>query len=233
MGFLIRHDFDQLISQTDLDVIIDQDDHILDECMRSTQSEISSYLRGRYDVDQLFFDVIAWDQTSTFPVGAVVLLHAEAWANNIANSYVVGDLVTFGVDQTVFRCIQDTTNQKEQPTDVAYWEPIGMNDQLYSVTAEATNQKPNDSNYFTPRDPRNQHLVQMFIDVLLYHLHSRINPRNIPEFRIQRRDDQIAYLKAVADPRKNIQPDFPLLDKGIDKGHDIVFGKTDQTSFRY
>lgn len=235
MGFLIRHDYDQLISQTDLDVIIDQDDHILDEVMRSTQSEIKSYLSGRFDVDQMFFHLTEYKVGQTYEIGTIIVLVADDWANNIANSYVVGDLVAYDVNggTNVFRCIQNTTNAKEQPSDPAYWVEIGIQDQLYNVTAQAINQNPNDTNYFTPRDPRNQHLVQMFVDVLLYHLHSRINPRNIPEFRISRRDDVISYLKMVADPRKNIQPDFPLLDKGTDKGHDITFGKSDQTSFRY
>lgn len=45
-------------------------------------------------------------------------------------------------------------------------------------------------------------------DLLLYNLHSSANPRNIPEFRIQRRDDAITWLKAIANRRSNITADF-------------------------
>lgn len=45
-------------------------------------------------------------------------------------------------------------------------------------------------------------------DLLLYNLHSSANPRNIPEFRIQRRDDAITWLKAVSDRRSNVTADF-------------------------
>lgn len=47
-------------------------------------------------------------------------------------------------------------------------------------------------------DNRNQQMVNYLIDVVLYHLHSRISPRNIPELRVKRYDDAIAWLKQCA-----------------------------------
>jgi hypothetical protein len=47
-------------------------------------------------------------------------------------------------------------------------------------------------------DNRNQQMVNYLIDIILYHLHSRIAPRNIPELRVKRYDDAIAWLKQCA-----------------------------------
>lgn len=55
-----------------------------------------------------------------------------------------------------------------------------------------------DPTQWTKGDTRNQLIRMHLVDITLYHLHSRINPRNIPEFRIARRDDCISWLKMVA-----------------------------------
>ena len=47
-------------------------------------------------------------------------------------------------------------------------------------------------------DNRNQQMVNYLIDIILYHLHSRIAPRNIPELRVKRYDDAIYWLKQCA-----------------------------------
>lgn len=47
------------------------------------------------------------------------------------------------------------------------------------------------------------------IDIMLYNLHnSRVNPRNIPENIVVKRDDATDWLKDVADPRTNTKAAF-------------------------
>jgi phage gp36-like protein len=227
MGFLIRHDYGQLITNDDLNVIIGNNEHILDEAMKSTQVEIESYLRDRYDVALMFPDLTQWTESKTFNIDQAIILAADNWT---AKNYAVGDLVSFDSGQSlIYRCVQLTVSN-EIPTNVTYWEPIGIMDQLYSCIQIATNQKPNDAAYFTPTEQRDPHLVRMFIDLMLYELNSRIKPRNIPEFRIQRHDDVIMYLKNVADPRKNISPNFPLIILDDGTGFDISFGTSPNVS---
>jgi hypothetical protein len=48
------------------------------------------------------------------------------------------------------------------------------------------------------RDNRNQQLVNYIIDIMLYHLHARISPRNIPELRLERYDNAKAWLTQCA-----------------------------------
>lgn len=45
---------------------------------------------------------------------------------------------------------------------------------------------------------RDQQILSTIIDISLFHLHSRIAPRNIPELRQTRYDNAIAWLKMCA-----------------------------------
>jgi len=224
MGFIIRHDFDQLITPTDIDVITGADNHILVEAERSTQLEVKSYLRTRFDVASMFPNVITWTNTRINTAGELVFLTAPDWAHQL---YEVGETVTFD-NEKVYRCILNTTasGSSQDPTNATYWELIGSNDTLYLTAVTNTAEKLNDVSFFTVNDPRDALLVRLMVDLMLYEIHSRINPRMIPELRIQRRDDVIKYLSSVADPRKNIDPGFPLIDFGDDRGVDISFGAT-------
>lgn len=60
----------------------------------------------------------------------------------------------------------------------------------------------------TARDPQ---LLNYIIDLTVYHLHSRIAPRNIPELRQTRYDNAIGWLKMCAmgdvTPKLEIQPE--------------------------
>lgn len=73
---------------------------------------------------------------------------------------------------------------------VAYWGT--------GVALSYVNQIPTNTAVFESGDNRNQELVMYCIDIALYHLHSRIAPRNIPELRVKRYDDAIAKLKNYA-----------------------------------
>jgi phage gp36-like protein len=77
-------------------------------------------------------------------------------------------------------------------------------------------------------------IKRMVIDVLLYNLHNTVNPRNIPEKRIQLRDDAISWLKKVADPRSNVKAYFlPLKDFGDKRGNDLSWGSNSKKMHKY
>ena len=71
---------------------------------------------------------------------------------------------------------------------------------------------------FVPKEiqlvPLNSTIKRMTIDIALYNLHnSRVNPRNIPENIVQKRDDAIRWLKDVANPKSMVEANFlPLRD---------------------
>lgn len=63
---------------------------------------------------------------------------------------------------------------------------------------------------------RNPRIVILMVDIVLYHIHSRIAPRNIPEIREVRYEQAIEWLKAVN--KGTIVPDLPMLDDPINGG---------------
>lgn len=69
---------------------------------------------------------------------------------------------------------------------------------------------------------RNPVLVLYMADMVLYHIHSRIAPMNIPELRGIRYDAAIGWLKRVADGKLN--PDLPLLDETEDLIGNVRYG---------
>lgn len=71
---------------------------------------------------------------------------------------------------------------------------------------------------------RDDKLIQVCVDIALYHLFSSAVPRNIPETRIQRYDDSIKWLEKVQ--RGTITMDLEVLTDtdGKQQGHTIQYG---------
>jgi hypothetical protein len=57
---------------------------------------------------------------------------------------------------------------------------------------------PTDTSKWTLGDNRNAQVVNYMVDIVLYHIHSRIAPKNIPDLRVKRYDDAISWLKNCA-----------------------------------
>lgn len=80
---------------------------------------------------------------------------------------------------------------------------------------------------FDADEPIESEILKGYIvDIALYHLHARINPRQIPDIRVQRRDDAVKWLSNVANPRTNITApkNLPRRDYGENRGSDISWG---------
>ena len=86
------------------------------------------------------------------------------------------------------------------------------------------------ANKFTEADNRNQQLVNYIIDIMLYHLHARISPRNIPELRLERYDNAINWLKQCA---KGDDINAGLPRKTPAQGMRIRWGGKIQNNFDY
>jgi hypothetical protein len=62
---------------------------------------------------------------------------------------------------------------------LAYWG-AGV---AYEVAAETL---PTDSSKWTKGDNRSQKMIQVYIDIAIYHLHARISQQNVPTLRLER-----------------------------------------------
>jgi phage gp36-like protein len=78
----------------------------------------------------------------------------------------------------------------------------------------------------TARDPQ---LLAYIIDIALFHLHSRIAPRNVPELRQTRYDNAISWLKmcAFGDVTPKLTPISPA------QGNRIRYGGNTKNTNQY
>jgi len=72
-------------------------------------------------------------------------------------------------------------------------------------------------------DSRNAEVVMYMVDIVLYHLHSRINPGQVPQLRMDRYEDALTWLKSVASGK--LEPSLPK-PSGADEGSkfDVQYG---------
>ncbi|RAV52318.1 hypothetical protein DIU36_24600 [Mucilaginibacter rubeus] len=73
---------------------------------------------------------------------------------------------------------------------------------------------------WTKGDNRSQQMVQTCIDIVLFYVHQRISPNNIPELRVFNYNMAIQWLKDAA--VGNVTPNLPV--KQPNQGHRIRFG---------
>jgi hypothetical protein len=221
MSFLIKNDCKSLINAADLAVIIASDDLIFNQAVKASTIQAKSYLNSKFDVSAMFIDVLEYLFASTYAIGDKVYLFAAKFVTT--KVYISGDFVEY--NGIVYKCIL-TNTAFQIPTNATYFTAYGTNEQLYNCIAAATGKRPNETAYFTAIADRNPLLVRLMVDLVLYELHSRINPNNIPEFRIVRYDKAVRFLMDSVDPRKNVNPDFALLTFEENRGNDTVFGAT-------
>lgn len=109
-------------------------------------------------------------------------------------TYNVGDIVFYNNIQ--YTCLVSSLGIL--PTNTQFW--------LAGSTLTVSGVYPDNTGRWTQGDNRNQQIVMYLLDITLYHLHSRINPRNVPDLRKERYDGNsptqsggaIAFLKRVA-----------------------------------
>lgn len=75
---------------------------------------------------------------------------------------------------------------------------------------------------------RNPLLVMFLVDMLLYHIHSRLNPRQIPQMREVRYDTALKALKMYAEGKLLIdlpRPDLSTADSTEQQGITVISDK--------
>jgi hypothetical protein len=125
---------------------------------------------------------------------------------NPATSYSIGDVVWY--NGSVYTAAVATKNIYPD-SSTQYWGT--------GTPYTITNILPTVGATWTQGDNRNQEIVMNLIDITLFHLHTRINPRNIPDLRKQRyngddpmdRGGSIGWLKHVASG--DVNADLPKI----------------------
>ena len=72
-------------------------------------------------------------------------------------------------------------------------------------------------------DQRNRQVVMYLVDMALYHLHSRQNPRNVPQIRQDRYDHAISWLKMARKGELSVGlPELPATDADGNPNPDTI-----------
>lgn len=224
MSFIKLSDYYSLIRDEILEVIVENDHSIRRQAESAAIEEMRSYLTSRYKTDEIFIDVPAFQLNTTYVLGDVVEYEGSFYTPTVnivpqnyvppyvysyTKDYTNGDNVFF-TDGQIYEC-QIISSIGVPPPNMNHWQLIGAGE--WTVTA----------------DPRNALIKMYLIDLVLYHLHARINPRDTPEQRKDRYKQVIGWLKKVSDGHIN-----PHLPKEDNNDHDfIIFGSNPARNNHY
>jgi hypothetical protein len=180
----------------------------------------------------------AYSATATYSAGNRVLYNGKIYssiAGNVPQAFTPANWTYITEDLTLY--YSKTPNAEwNYTTSYSFGDIVWYNDISYTAKSDNTGVLPTDTNtwtagsaysfsgyypdnatYWTKGDNRNQLIVMYLIDITLYHLHARINPRNTPELRYVRYDGNnalqtggaIGWLKKVASG--DITADLPVI----------------------
>jgi len=185
--FLLDSDYSSIIQSADLAQITEGDMQNLYDSESKAISRMRTKLVQRYVVDIELGGNDAYDAAKHYRSGERVLdttifhvLDFPQYSNQ--NTYQVGDVVCDS-DYYVYTCAVSGINQSL--SDAYYWTPmIGVVN--------------TDTDFWIEEDNRYPMFIEIAMDLALYNLHARINPRNIPDLRIERNREGLNQLDAWA-----------------------------------
>jgi len=216
-----------------------------------------------YNAKQLVeFTADAFSASSTYTTGQYVLQGGYIYksiAGSAAHAFLLAEWTLICLDKTLY-FVTLPENEYLSTTTYSIGDSVWFENKVYTAlvnikgidpsysaywgtgtTYSVTGTFPDDATKWTQGDNRNALIVQYLLDITLYHLHSRINPRNIPDLRKERyngndpmdRGGAIGYLKAVASGDVNC--DLPTIDpsQGLSIRWGNVDGSTTRTSNKY
>jgi phage gp36-like protein len=240
MGYIIQADLIRTIQDVNLQQIISNDATILDRAILSAEAEAKSYLRQKYKLDSEFTDTNLYDGFKTYyandrirdTLGDIYFAKLPCPAFTFNGSYKIGDQTFW--NNKIYTCrVPTSTLTHEAALQYGFYQNIPLNNvapddvvnglqywgvgTLYYVPAgtPVTN-----TSYWIIGDNRDAQMVMFIIDVALFHLHSRIAPRNIPELRVKRYDAAIEWFRFCAEGK--ITPALELIQPK--QGNRIRYG---------
>jgi len=218
MRYLIDSEYTSFIQQDNLTAVLNGT--TIDLCEGIAVEEAKTYTRQRYNVDFDFRPVLDWNIATQYKglerveyLGAVMVFPAPQQVYDNNTTYAGGAQVyVYGLG--VYTALKSTTGN--YVTDTNYW--VFVTNPLY-----AANTIP------TLTDDRNIQSIMYVVDISLYHLLTRIAPRNIPQHRIDRYTMAIDWLKKIG--RGEITVSLTLLQP--ESGSRIVWGSDSKDNLDY
>lgn len=227
--FLIQEDFYTTISKKDLDILTSATTNVpsvevLNEQIDFAVEFVKSKIQHRYDPSKIFYDLNEFDINTKYVVDNLIYYTEPAYDNT--KTYLVDQRVSY--NNYIYKCILDT--QGNDPTNTDHWEQIKINGtpiynySIFNCIVASQSNYPDDTTYWSKTDTRPALIKKYVINVAIYELFSRVNPRNLPEWAIQKRDEADSHLNRIA--KGTDTPLLPLY-ADEDEGQRIVYGGDD------
>jgi hypothetical protein len=187
-----------LIKQDLLSVVLDAQDFIRLDAEVAAADEMQGYLRGVFDLSKIFIEVLPWYAVQQYEAGAVVSNGTAKVGTGAAQVEVpllyVANVATIG----------------EEPKPAApAAQPAPAPEPAPMPAEPAPGAEPPAPPAWVPKDPRAPLVKMYLIDMVLYHIHSRQNPRAIPQIRQDRYDTALQWCKDCRTGK--VSPGLPLL----------------------
>jgi len=182
--FLKTSDYSSIIQTVDLNQITENVVQNLYDSEIKAISRMRTKLVQRYMVDIELGTMDAYSsarhyRTRDRVIAGETITHVNDFNRWVkTTNYVIGNIVTDD-NGYVYTAIANSTNQPLTLT--TYWTKM-------------TNIATSNATYWTVGDNRYPMFVELAMDMTLYNLHARINPRNIPELRIERNREALDQL---------------------------------------
>ena len=155
------------------------------------------YLGKRYRVSYVKAPYPEFDYSAFYKVGDWVFWNNKSYQCKIATPILDHDTAL------QYRVTSNLPTPNVAPDDSVYGSQYWGTGVPYSVTGSL----PDDTEVYVIGDNRDPQMVLYLCDIVLYHLHTRIAPRNIPDLRVKRYDDAIAWLRMCAEG--SVTPNLP------------------------
>ena len=203
MFYIEKRDLYNYITQTNLEEIADKD-RFINDAISAAQQEVISYLSNFYDTDTIFR---INGEILDFAIGTVYAVNQRiVWEVDVyvpASTYNTADYVSYddGDHARIYKCLADGITGVWDNTK---WTKLSENGSFYYCVLESLAKYPDNETYWTEGNPQNAKLRQVYCDLVIYSLHARVNPVQIPGLRTDRRDEAIDWLKSL---NRNLKDD--------------------------
>lgn len=217
-NFLTSEDLELPIKEDLLLQIIGTNTRLIPKAESRAVKYMEGFLAARFKVADVFPAIMDWAANIDYKVSVPKIITYTDHLGNTKTETVTPIYYRDGYGKIL---------------NVVYRKPMANDPgKIYVAKRDNTNAAPEVSpDDWEEKDPRDENIIGMCADITLYYLHLRINPRKMPQLRVDMYNQAKEWLTLVKDD--DLTPDLP---KEIDTSEDIDtprWGSSPQTGHYY
>lgn len=189
MGYLTQLDYLSHIQDVNWQQIISNNVSVQMQSEALAQAEIIGKLVQKYDCLEEFRDTKLFNINDVYGINQLVYSGNDYYfVTQKEKSYIATEYYNLGsiVYYRGQNYICNNANKGILPSNTNYWtlQPYSVTGQLVTNTA-----------FYTKGDNRSVIIYNLCVDIAIYHAHTRISPKNIPQIRIDKFNQAMAFLE--------------------------------------